>query len=275
MAFDRNELDPREALVRRPRIGRMHEQRRHAAVEYVRATLRAQGRVEHDAQRGRNALLIDVRVRVRVVVRPPHGQARVVGEHRAAAAQDRAAARAPALHIGARRLGRDPFRTAIGKRGAAIEAHRELEANPRPATFDTREEATIQLTRRVAHQAGLDHEARRAQAVECSAIALRHVLARDHRASDAGRDQRIRAWRRTPMQAAGFERDVRGRATGVGGGCAQGEHFRVRTARLPVPSFADHAIAVRDHAADARIRPRGGEAALGKTQRARHQRVVA
>jgi hypothetical protein len=61
----------------------------------------------------------------------------------------------------------------------------------------------------------------------------------------------------------------------VGRGRAQGEYFGMRAARLPVPPFAHYAIAVRDHAADARIRSRGGEAMLGKTQRARHQRVVA
>ena len=85
---------------------------------------------------------------------------------------------------------------------------------------------------------------------------------------------RIRARRRFAEMRARFERDVSGRAACAFAGIAQREHFGVRFAGALVPAFGDDFVAVRDHAADARIGLRREQPALGQSQRARHVRVV-
>ena len=100
------------------------------------------------------------------------------------------------------------------------------------------------------------------------------VLRGHHHARHAGLDQRIGARRRAPVVAAGLERDIGRRAASALARCAQCVHFGMRLAGTLVPALADDFVAVRDHAADARIGLRGEQTLLGQAQRTRHVTMV-
>ena len=207
--------------------------------------------------------------------RQAHGQVRIVDQHGAGAGEDRAGTRAPAMHVASRRFAADPFRIARRHRAAAIEAGREFHPQPRPATFDPRQEAAVERARLRFHQAGFDHDAGGEQFRETAAIDLREWIAHraDH-ARDARGDQRIGARTGAAGMRAGFQGDVGGGATRAFASRLEREHLGVRPALALVEAFADDFAIAGDHAADHRVRPRGVGAAFGEPQRARHHGVV-
>jgi len=85
---------------------------------------------------------------------------------------------------------------------------------------------------------------------------------------------KINTRRRAPLMAARFQVDVHCRPRGTGSGLVDGDHLGVRTAGLFVPAFANDGFALREDAADARIRRRGKKALLRKRERPRHHGVV-
>jgi len=207
--------------------------------------------------------------------RPPHGQARIIRACGTGAGENGRTARAPALHVGTRRFAGDPFRFAIGQRGAPIQAHRQFHTHPWAGTLEAREESAIQFARRVAHQAGFNEDTRFTQTLAPRPGDFRvGVFGREHHARNAGFDQCVRTRRRAAVVRTGFQCHVGARATCTFARRAQGEHFRVRFACASMPAFADDFIAVRDHAADARIGLGREKAAFGEAQRARHQGMI-
>jgi len=204
-----------------------------------------------------------------------HRQARIVREHRAAARQDRRTARAPQLHIRARRCAGDPLRRAIGQSGASVQTHRQLDANPWPAALDAAEETAVEFARSVAHQAGLHGNASAEQSAQAFAgnPGIR-IVARCNDSCDARRDQRVGARRRAAEVRARLQRHVDRRSARARAGVAQRKNFGMRFARALVPAFADDGFSVGNDAADARIRLCAVQAAFGQAQRARHVDVV-
>ena len=245
----------------------MDVERRRVAGADVTASDRGQPGIQHHPQRRQECGV--------VAVVETDGQLRVVGQHRAGAGEQRTRARAPAHHVATRGFAADPFRIAIGQRGAAVQAGRQLDPHPRPLSLDPRQEALIQAPRRIGHQPVLHRDAGRFQRIETRAVDLRKRVAhrRDH-AGDAGRSQRIRAGAGLAGVRAGFEGHVSGGAPRPIARGLQRDDFGVRATGLRMPAFRDHLVAVRDHAADHRIRPRGVGAAFGQAQRPRHHRVV-
>ena len=73
---------------------------------------------------------------------------------------------------------------------------------------------------------------------------------------------------------ARLERDVYRRAPGVRTRGAQRQDFRMGLARPHMPALAQHSVVPSHHAADARIRIGGVQAAGGEAQCARHVRLV-
>jgi hypothetical protein len=98
-------------------------------------------------------------IRTEMALDIAHRQSRVIRQHRSNSRRDRRTARAPALHIRARRVTGNPFRHAVGQRRAPVDTHRKLDANPWPFALDAAEEAPIEVARRVMHQAGLHDDA--------------------------------------------------------------------------------------------------------------------
>ena len=248
----------------------MQVQGRCIAFAHAAAGDRGQAGVEHHPQRRHEVL-----AGRSIGMFEAHGQLRIVGEHGAGAGQDRAAARTPAMHVVARGFAADPLGIAGGHRGAAIQAHRQLDPQPRPPAFHPRQEAAVQLARLRFHQAGADFDPGRAQLVEAGAIDLRERIAHcpDY-PRDTRRDQRIRARPGAAGMRARLQGHVGGRAFRTLAGRLQREHFRMRPALALVPAFADDRVAMREHTADHRVRSGGERAALGQPQRARHHPVV-
>jgi len=208
-------------------------------------------------------------------VAPPNGEFGIVGQHRARARHQGRGARAPALHVEPRGRAADPFAVAAGERGAAVQAHRELHAQPRPAALHARQEAAVDLARLRFHQADRHLDPRRAQALVTGAVHLRERIAhRTDHACHAGFDQRIGTGRGAAGMRAGLERDVGGGATRAIARGAQREHFGMRLPGTRVEAFADHLAIAHQHAAHHRVRLGRVRAALGEPQRARHHGVV-
>ena len=243
----------------------MQQQGGHRSVQHVAASRRAQPAVEDHAQRRRERLAFG----------QAHGEPRVIGQHGAAAAEDRRAARAPALHVGTRRLAGDPLRLAAGQRGAAVQAHRQLHPHPRAAALDPAEEADVEFARRLAHQAGVDGDAGSAQKARAAAVDLRErILGGDHHPLHACGNQRIGARRRAAVVRAGLQRHIGGGATRPLAGFAQRVYLGMRLTGTLVETRADHPVAMRDHATHARIRLGGAQAAFGQAQGVRHVSVI-
>jgi len=99
------------------------------------------------------------------------------------------------------------------------------------------------------------------------------ALRRDH-AGDAGGDQRIGARRRAAVVRARFERDISRCATRLFAGRSQGEAFGMRFASALMETFANDAIALRDHATDHRIGFGGVGAERSQFDGARHHGAV-
>src|SRR5258706_1489118 len=87
-------------------------------------------------------------------------------------------------------------------------------------------------------------------------------------------DDQICARRRAALMIARLEIDVQGGALGLRSGVFDGDNFGVRTACFLVPALADDRLALREHAADARVRRRRIKAFFGKRERPRHHGAV-
>ena len=103
-------------------------------------------------------------------------------------------------------LAGDPAARAGARRDAAIERGRELEGDQRPAGAHAQEEAGVQALRLVLRQPDRDLDAGLAQLLDAAAVDPRvRVARRDHRAPDAGMEQRHGAGRRVAVVRAGLE----------------------------------------------------------------------
>src|SRR5690606_29882477 len=238
---------------------------RRIAFAHPPARHRGQARIEHHAQRRHEfAYLVQA-----------HRQRGVVRQYRAGAGEDRAGTRAPAHHVRARGLAGDPLRLAAGHSRAAVQAAGQLDPHPGAPALHAREETDVERARLRFHQACLDRDARLAQAGEPRAVHLRKGVAhRRHHARHAGVDQRGRAGPGAAGVVAGLERDVGRGAARAHADRLQRRHLGMRSALAFVPAFAQHLVALRDHAADHRIGFGGPGTTFGQAQRARHHRVV-
>src|SRR5205085_4629411 len=87
-------------------------------------------------------------------------------------------------------------------------------------------------------------------------------------------EQRLDAGGRAAVMAAGLERHVHRSPRGLRAGGLERLDLGVCLAGALVPALADDALALRDHAADSRIRVGAGEAPLGEAEGALHGLAV-
>ena len=143
----------------------------------------------------------------------PHVEPRVIDAHGAGAGQYRRAARTPALHIGARGLPGDPEPATAGGRRAPIQAHGELQPDPRPAALEAGEKSHVESSCLRGAEPDGHRDARRLETPRTrSADPGIGIDARTDDTRHARGDQCVGARRRTAVMAAGLERHVGRRA---------------------------------------------------------------
>ena len=182
---------------------------------------------------------------------------------------------AQTLHVASRLRGGDPLAFAAGHRRAAVQRGAQLQLHPGKTGAHPLQKALIQRFRFVHHQPMADLNAGLLQAIQTAPRHLRvRILHRGDHAADAGGNQRIAAWRRTAMVAAGLKSDVGGGAARLFASHAQGVHFSMRLAGAIVKPLADDLTVFHNDAADVRVRMGSKATARGKLQRTRHVHFV-
>ena len=100
------------------------------------------------------------------------------------------------------------------------------------------------------------------------------VFERDHRAADAGRDERVRARRREAVVAARLEGAVERRAAGAVAGLPQREGLGVRLPHGEVRAGPDHGAVLHENGTHERVGVRPSPASFGQVERLLHVPVV-
>src|SRR5439155_20346290 len=100
----------------------------------------------------------------------------VVGEHGSDSSEDGGAARAPLLHVLARRLPGDPAALTGSERRTAVEAHRELHAHPGAPLSHALHESAVELERLALEKPSLDFDAPFAQRRGAASVDLVVVI---------------------------------------------------------------------------------------------------
>ena len=171
----------------------------------------------------------------------------------------------------------DPLALSAHERRATVEARRDLEPHPRPPAHMDRQEARVELARRVLEQPDVDGDACRAQTRRAARLARIRIAHRGHDARHSRGEHGIDAWRSAPMRVARLERDVHRGAARIGAAprsIGQRVDLGVRFACALVESLADDRAVAHDHAADARVGRRRVKAARRKLEGARHVGAV-
>ena len=234
--------------------------------EDSRCRRNAQARIEHDTQR-LPAQQLDRRI--------AHVELRIVGDHRLDASEHGTRRGTQMLYVRSGGLAGDPLADAIRQRDPAVEAHRNLDGHARQTARHALLEPEIELAHCGFEQAGLHCDAARGELFDARAADFRiGIEGAAHDAFHTGANQRIGAGWRAPVIAMRFERHVRSRAPRPIAGRFERSHFRVRFARLRVPTLADDLFALRDHAANARIRVIGVAAQQREIDRPAHHLQV-
>ena len=206
----------------------------------------------------------------------PHREGGIVRLHGGGAHQHRARLGAQTVHVGACRLATDPLGFAAGHGGAAVEAGRELEREPRPAAAHALEKTPIERLGLIGVQPPFHRNPGGAQA--CRALPgherIRVFDGIDH-AAHAGGDQRLHTGRRSAAVIAGFKGHKGGCAAGRITGRTQGMHLGMRSAGHKVRALPDHRAVADQHAADARIGVRAAKSLTRQRQGLLHPEAIA
>src|SRR5207245_1077196 len=161
------------------------------------------------------------------------------------------------------------------ERRTGAEAHRELPAHPGAPLSHALHESAVELERLALEQPSLDFDAPFAQRRGAASVDLGVGIGGGiHHARHARLEQRLDAGGRAAVMAAGLERHVHRSPRGLRSGGLERLDLGVCLAGALVPALADDALALRDHAADARIRVGAGEAPLGEAEGALHGLAV-
>ncbi len=155
-----------------------------------------------------------------------HRELGIVREDGADAGEDRAGLGAQPVHVAPRVLARDPAALAVREGDAPVERRAGLQAHPGAAPREAREKSAMVAAGLGLEQARLDADAGGPQALEAVAAHPRIGIAdRGDHPRDARRDERVGAWRRAAVMAAGLEGHVH---RGAGGApAARGERHRL------------------------------------------------
>ena len=179
------------------------------------------------------------------------------------------------LRVLTRSLPRDPLTCAACERGAAIKTHGQFDSHPGAAVLHAFHEARVELCRFALHEARLDGDTCAAQSL--SALPLDTWVGifdgEDH-TRDTCADEGVYAGWCASVMAARLECDVHSCTGRPRARSAHRHNFRVRFARALVPALADELLALRDHAADARIWMRRLETTRGERQSASHCKAI-
>src|SRR2546425_7433520 len=173
------------------------------------------------------------------------------------------------------RLPRDPLRGPVDVGDAAIQGHRRLERDVRPAAPRRREKHAVLANRLIAEHADGDVDASRAERLETVAVhAWIGIAGGDDDAANARRDNSRCARRRATVMHARLQGHVERSATSVVAGSHQCDDLRVRASGRLVESLTNDRAACDDDGADQWIRGRETPRALGAPERTPHEAFV-
>src|SRR5208337_4869077 len=182
---------------------------------------------------------------------------------------------APSMHHFTRRRRADPSRIAAGSRNPAVHRHRKLEYPHRPPVGDPGDEPFVQTLRFVFEHSSRDLDLRALQDCDSAASDARiGIHASDDDALDAGRGQRVGAWRGLSEMRARLERYVCSRAASERARIGKRLRFTVRTPSPARDAAADDFPAAHDYASYRRIWSGQAQAVARERERLAHEALV-
>ncbi|MNV10770.1 hypothetical protein D3C71_1013100 [compost metagenome] len=148
----------------------------------------------------------------------------------------------------------DPLALAAFHRGAAVQAHGQLDSHERQTVFHAFQKTLIELARLAFQHAAFGDDAGLFQALQSATgdFRIRVLHRRDH-PRHTGIDQRIGAGRCAAMVAARLKRHISSGTASLIARRAQGVDFGMRFTGALMPAFADNLPIAHDHAADPRV----------------------
>src|SRR5690606_20087322 len=177
-----------------------------------------------------------------------YGHGRIIGLYRTSTGNNGAALCAQALYIGARLRACDPLAFTAGHGGAAIQTVRQFQPYPGHTGTHALHKTTVEFLRLRFQTGGNYVNSGIAQHLITPAghqwVGVR--AGADH-TRDTGVNQAFGAGRGAAMVAAGFQSNVRGGATGLFSGHAQGVYFGVRFTGFLMPAFTDDFALLADN----------------------------
>ena len=137
------------------------------------------------------------------------------------------------------------------------------------------EEGAIERPRLVGAESDLHGDAGRAEPAEPPAVdeRVRVTACHDH-ARDAGRHERVGAWRSPAVVSARLEGDVERRAAGGGPRFGEGDRLRMWPARSAMRPLAHDDSRLHEDGADQRVRRRQAEAGRREPESAIHPLLI-
>jgi hypothetical protein len=202
-------------------------------------------------------------------------QLRVVGAGGAGAHQDGVVGAAATPAERERERGRDPAGIAAAGGDAAVEGHRPLAGDARPAGGHPRQEAAMEVAGALTAAADLVGDAGRAQ--QRGGRVLVRIAHRRHHPRHPRRNQGVGAGRLAALAGAGREGDIGGGPGGIVAARAavgQSGGLGVQAAAADMAALAEQPAGAYQHAADSGIGPGHAQAERGQAQGAVHPGLI-
>ena len=185
------------------------------------------------------------------------------------------ALRTQTLHIAPCLRRRDPLALAVCHRRTTVQRGAQLKLNIREPRAHALQKAFVDRFRVLHHQPMADVNAFLLQAIQAAPGNLWiRVLHRSDHARHARRNQRFTARRRTPVMAAGLQRDVGCGAARLLTGHAQRMDLGMRLAGTIVKSFPYDLAIFNDNTPDVRVGMGGKTTALRQLHGSRHVNLI-
>ncbi len=163
----------------------------------------------------------------------------------------------------------------LGASDESVERSCDLECDPWPVSTDPKKECAALPSAFVVETAHIDANARPTQMKDAASADQRILVAApDHHAADAGALDGLGARAGATLVAAGFQRDIEGRASGADALARKGFDLGVGQAGAAVIAPRQHAAAAHQQGAHHRVGAGLAAAAFGQGQRLAHEASV-
>ena len=206
---------------------------------------------------------------------PAHGHGRIVSQNGFTAGENSMALRTQTLHIAPCLRRRDPLALAVCHRRTTVQRGTQLKLDIREPGTHALQETFVERFRVLHHQAMADVNAFLLQTIQTSSGHLRiRVLHRCNHARHPRGNQRVAARWRTPVMAAGLQRNVGRRTARLLAGHAQRMNLSMRLACTIVKALPHDLAIFHDNAPDVRVGMGGKTTALRQLHGSRHVHLI-